>query len=141
MKNQAFMDTAFLIALIDRSDKYHNIAVECYRKLIQENWSVVVTEAILIEMGNGLSELKWRQTAWQWITGIQKSKSIFEVVPVTTEIVRKAIELYGSRLDKEWGLTDCISFIIMKERSLNFALTVDHHFEQAGFAIFMDISK
>jgi predicted nucleic acid-binding protein len=41
--------------------------------------------------------------------------------------------LYRGRPDKEWSLTDCISFVVMGERSLTEALTSDHHFEQAGF--------
>ena len=36
-------------------------------------------------------------------------------------------------MDKEWGLTDCISFIIMKKYGLFDALTSDEHFQQAGF--------
>jgi predicted nucleic acid-binding protein len=36
-------------------------------------------------------------------------------------------------MDKEWGLTDCISFVMMQERGLTTVLTVDKHFEQAGF--------
>jgi predicted nucleic acid-binding protein len=35
--------------------------------------------------------------------------------------------------DKEWSLTDCISFLLMRERGIHEALTHDHHFEQAGF--------
>jgi predicted nucleic acid-binding protein len=43
------------------------------------------------------------------------------------------VALYGARPDKEWGLTDCISFVVMEERGLTLALTTDRHFEQAGF--------
>lgn len=43
------------------------------------------------------------------------------------------LELYASRSDKEWSLTDCISFVVMRERGITDALTGDHHFEQAGF--------
>jgi uncharacterized protein len=43
------------------------------------------------------------------------------------------MELFGDRPDKDWSLTDCISFIVMEERRITEALTGDHHFEQAGF--------
>ena len=44
-----------------------------------------------------------------------------------------AIELYQNRDDKEWGLTDCSSFVTMTRRGLTAALTTDKHFRQAGF--------
>jgi hypothetical protein len=141
MKKQIFMDTAFLLAVIDSSDTYHNIAIECYQKLIKEKRSVITTEAILIEIGNGLSKFKWRQIAHQWITRIQKSNTIFKVIPITTEILNNAIELYSSRPDKEWGLTDCSSFVVMQQLDLTKALTVDRHFEQAGYKISLDIDN
>jgi len=40
---------------------------------------------------------------------------------------------YSNRLDKEWSLTDCVSFAVMQEKQINQAFTSDHHFEQAGF--------
>ncbi len=100
---------------------------------------MIITEAVLTELGNGLSKLKWRQVAHHWIKKIQNSKTIFRTVPVTTEVFDKAIELYGSRSDKEWGLTDCISFVVMKKYDLIKALTLDPHFEQAVFTMSMDI--
>jgi predicted nucleic acid-binding protein len=135
MKKQIFMDTAFLLAVVDDSDKYHEITKESYKQLIMGKWSIVTTEAILIEFGNGLSTIKWRQVAHKWLTRIRKSHTIFTVVSATREILDKAIELYGSRLDKEWGLTDCVSFVVMQEYALTKALMADHHFEQAGYEI------
>ena len=43
------------------------------------------------------------------------------------------VELYVRRPDKAWSLTDCISFVVMREHGMNEALTGDRHFEQAGF--------
>ena len=37
--------------------------------------------------------------------------------------------------DKDFSFTDCTSFILMRELKLREALTTDHHFVQAGFAI------
>jgi len=132
------MDTAFLLAVIDTSDEYHLTSKECYKKLVKGKWSVITTEAVLAELGNGLSKIKWRQIAHHWIKKIQNSRTIFRAVPMTTELLDEAVELYGSRSDKEWGVTDCISFVVMRKYNLVKALTADHHFEQAGFIISMD---
>lgn len=43
------------------------------------------------------------------------------------------MQLYQSRLDKTWDLTDCISFIVMQDQGLIDAVTVDKHFVQVGF--------
>ena len=37
------------------------------------------------------------------------------------------------RLDKEWSITDCASFLVMQERGITEALTSDRHFEQTGY--------
>jgi uncharacterized protein len=51
----------------------------------------------------------------------------------------QALELYQTRADKTWGLTDCISFIVMQQRNLTDAVTSDRHFVQAGFrALILD---
>ena len=39
----------------------------------------------------------------------------------------------ANRQDKDCSLTDCVSFVIMREAGLQEALTGDRHFEQAGF--------
>ena len=45
----------------------------------------------------------------------------------------RGLALYAARPDKEWSLTDCISFVVMADEGLSEALTGDHHFKQAGF--------
>lgn len=49
------------------------------------------------------------------------------------ELHNRSIKLYASRPDKQWSLTDCISFEVMRREGITEALTGDHHFEQAGF--------
>lgn len=48
-----------------------------------------------------------------------------------------AWSIYKSHADKQWSLTDCISFVAMRRVSITDALTFDHHFEQAGFRALM----
>jgi uncharacterized protein len=54
-------------------------------------------------------------------------------VPVNALLFERALTLFGARSDNEWGMTDCISFVVMQERNLTHALTTDGHFDQAGF--------
>jgi predicted nucleic acid-binding protein len=55
------------------------------------------------------------------------------IVSQTSKQFREALAFYALHEDKQWGLTDCASFLLMRHRKLTEALTHDHHFEQAGF--------
>jgi predicted nucleic acid-binding protein len=57
-----------------------------------------------------------------------------ELVPQTPQLFRTALALYRNRLDKNWSLTDCASFLIMEQRQITEALTHDRHFEQRGYS-------
>ena len=52
-------------------------------------------------------------------------------MPFASDTIAAAMEFYEARGDKDWSLTDCLSFAVMERRGLNEALTTDHHFEQA----------
>jgi hypothetical protein len=56
-----------------------------------------------------------------------------EILPLSEELYARALQLYNTRSDKEWGLVDCVSFIVMLDRGIQDALTSDKHFLQAGF--------
>jgi hypothetical protein len=47
------------------------------------------------------------------------------------------LRLYSDRPDKDWSLTDCTSFVVMKRLRITEALTADRHFEQAGFKVLL----
>jgi hypothetical protein len=54
-------------------------------------------------------------------------------MPASSQMLELGLDLYGSRKDKQWELTDCISFRVMQDHGITDALTADRHFEQAGF--------
>jgi predicted nucleic acid-binding protein len=58
---------------------------------------------------------------------------VLEVVPLTEDLFAEGLALFLSRPDKEWSLTDCISFMVMEKRGIRQAFTADKHFAQAGF--------
>lgn len=129
-----FLDTSFVQALLNRGDQYHADAMALLPR-VQSAAEVFVTEAVLTELGNALSTLD-RFAAVQFVDQCYQTGNI-HVVPVDTSLFRRAVELYRGRQDKEWGLTDCISFVIMQDEHLLDALTADRHFSQAGFRAIM----
>jgi hypothetical protein len=58
---------------------------------------------------------------------------LVEVIPVSEALYQRGFQLYAQRIDKDWGIIDCISFVVMQEQGLTDALTTDIHFQQAGF--------
>jgi len=56
-----------------------------------------------------------------------------EIITASSVHFEADFELFANRPDKEWSLTDCISFALMRRRDLTEALASDRHFEQAGF--------
>ncbi len=73
-----------------------------------------------------------RDLGLQIVEAIRNDKNIM-ISPASTALMDRGIALFASRADKEWGLTDCISFVVMQEHNMTDALTADHHLEQAGF--------
>lgn len=127
-----FLDTYFVQALLNQSDAYHGRAVALLPE-VKHAAEVVLTEAILVEVANALSgSPRLRPLAAAFIRRCYREPNM-TVVPVDTALLTRALELYESRGDKTWGLTDCISFIVMRDRGVTDAATGDRHFQQAGF--------
>ena len=134
--NLVYVDAAGWIALVNRRDALHTEAVRIYKQRLQEQCQFITASVVLLEVGNWLSPAPLRGLAIDLLHRIEQS-SLIEMVHVTPELYAKGWELYSNRLDKDWGMIDCISFVIMQERNLTEALTSDHHFEQAGFKVLL----
>ena len=131
-----FLDTAYVNALVNTRDQWHDAAVQWQRKLSTDKRRLVTTEFVLVEIADGLAAVRFRVQAVQVIATLQASPLV-EIIPASSRLFTAALELYRNRGDKDWGLTDCASFVVMSERGLLEALTTDDHFRQAGFRILL----
>ena len=85
-----------------------------------------------MEIGNALARPDWRALGVATLDDLRHDPGV-DVVAVDSALFERGLALYAARADKSWGLTDCISFVVMAERGLTHALTTDRHFVQAGF--------
>ncbi len=94
------------------------------------SWSSI--GGITLEIGDGYARLGRRAKGVALLERFEREAG-YRVEPITEALYRAAVDLYRSRPDKEWGLTDCVSFVLMEREKITEALTPDPHFRQAGF--------
>jgi len=129
---EAFLDTSYAVALSAPSDEYHLKAIELAKQMMLDNTRVVTTRAVLLEVGNTLCRQRFRATAVALLETLEQDPYC-ETVALSDELYARAFQLYSARPDKEWGLIDCVSFTVMRDREITAALTAGEHFQQAGF--------
>ena len=98
----------------------------------QETRPIVTTAWVLTEVADAMSSPANRPAFLRLLETLKSSQDV-KIIPTTVELFDRGVQLYAERADKEWWLTDCISFVVMADGGLADALTGDHHFEQAGF--------
>ncbi len=133
-----FLDTSYVIALFNLDAEFHGRARRWHIELRRTRRRLLTTTAVLTEIGDGFaSHNRWPLArAFLEVVCIDP---LIEVVPVDCALIERALELKRRRADKDWGLTDCVSFVVMAERSLRKALSADSDFVQAGFrALLLD---
>jgi predicted nucleic acid-binding protein len=127
-----FLDSAYPIALASSTDQHHPAAATVATSLMAKPKRLVTTRAVLLEIGSALARPQFRSLAVELLRSFERDPQL-EIVAMDDGLYRRGFELFQSRPDKTWSLTDCVSFVVMDERGMTHALTSDQHFEQAGF--------
>lgn len=133
MPERTFVDSLFVIALVNRRDQYHRQALALAASFRGEQ--LLTTDAVLLEIGNGLAR-SFKQEAVEILEQLMAADEL-KIVHLTPDLFEQAFHLYKTREDKKWGLVDCVSFVVMKDEGARSALTFDSHFLQAGFEVLM----
>jgi predicted nucleic acid-binding protein len=124
-----FADTFYFLGLLNRADEAHG---RCVRFSQEYRGDIVTTDYIIVEVADALSAPAYRLGAARFLHALQRN-AWAQVIAGSRELLQRGLELYAARPDKEWSLTDCISFVVMADSGITDAATGDHHFAQAGF--------
>jgi len=126
---RVFADTHYFLALLGAREKCHVAAVEASR---DPRLRLVTTEWVLAEFGDAYCHPKDRADFTALYRSLIKDSRV-KIIPGDTRLFKRGVDLFEQRRDKEWSLTDCLSFVVMRDEGISKALTGDKHFEQAGF--------
>ncbi len=122
-----FADTFYFQARVNRHDQHHARVLAWSQS---HTAPLVTTDLVLVELANSLAASRFRPLVQDYF-GLLRQQ--IDVIPANRTRLERALRLYHQHDDKTWSLTDCLSFVVMREHRISEALTGDHHFEQAGF--------
>jgi uncharacterized protein len=128
-----FLDTGAIYALADRNDADHAAVRAIY---LQTERRFVTHDLVLVEAFSLLTKRLHKPAALQTIGALRRSSRV-EIVPLSANLLDAAWARCERFADKEWDWIDCASFELMERRGLREALSLDHHFRQAGFILFV----
>ena len=124
-----FADSFYFMAMLNGNDKAYDRAMAVLDQLAGR---LVTTEFVLLEVADAYADPADRAAFLELFEELKVDPKVM-VESASSDLLRAGLDLYRRRPDKEWSLTDCISFVVMQRHSISESLTGDHHFEQAGF--------
>jgi uncharacterized protein len=93
---------------------------------------MVTTAWVLTELADAMSNPQDRNEFIETLKDLRANPRV-RILPAEQSLFDDGIHMFAARIDKQWSLTDCISFVVMQREGIVEALTGDQHFEQAGF--------
>ena len=113
-----FADTGGWAAWANGRDVFHEAAKQVVSAVWDDGGRLVTTSFVLVELTALFVRMKIpKPHQVEFFDRLAADPSVV-VVPVTPVIEAEAWALWRSRLDKDWTLTDCASFVVMQQRGL-----------------------
>lgn len=131
--NRCFADTFYFLALLNRRDGDHARVVAFNQGFRRP---IITTDWVLTEVADAMAASPQRHAYLGFLQFLRARKDV-RIVRASAAWFDHGVALYSARGDKQWSLTDCISFAAMKRYGLKDVLSADHHFEQAGFRLLL----
>ncbi len=124
-----FADTFFFLAAVNPDDAAPDRGMQ-----FSDNYDgpLLTTAWVITELADALASREQRHAFREFHESLATDARV-EILPADQALFERGLKLCFERPDKDWSLTDCVSFVVMKEREVADAATGDHHFDQAGF--------
>ena len=130
--NTVFVDTGYVLALELSNDQNHRAASKHWRGLRKRLPPLVTTSYVFDEVVTYFNGRGYHAKAVEVGNRLLTSPSV-QFVQVDEELFREGWHYFQQHQDKDYSLTDCISFVVMKRLKIVIAFAFDQHFVQAGF--------
>ena len=133
MKEKIFVDTGAFLALLDASDPYHASAGEVFGNFHNSGAELCTIDYVLDELFTIMRCT--RRLPVERVLAFANNIELadIEVFGISKDVFKDALKLMVKYSDQYFSMTDCVSFIVMKDLKIKKTLTTDKHFTIAGF--------
>jgi uncharacterized protein len=130
------VDSSAFKANYDSDDDFHDNAAELMRTVAarKSNITYFVTTDYVLDEAVTLTRFASSHSKAVELIDAARNSRFLQIVYSDEQLFSEGVELFKSHKDKEWSLTDCISFATMNKLDVKTAFTFNAHFRQAGFA-------
>ena len=126
------MDTIYILSLEIQNDSAHQRVLQNWANLAKSNAFLVTTTYVFDEVVTVFNSRNLHYKAVEVGNRLLESPDL-ELIQIDQTLFDRGWQYFQKHKDKSYSLTDCLSFIVMQEREIVTALTLDNHFSQAGF--------
>ena len=130
--NAVFVDTGYLLALELSNDINHQAALQHWQRVSLSLPPLVTTSYVFCEIVTFLNSRGFHSKAVEVGNTLLRSPSV-HFIQVDEALFNEGWEFFQKHHDKQFSLTDCISFVVMRREGIGTAYAFDKHFSQAGF--------
>lgn len=132
-----FVDSSAFKANYDSGDNYHEEAAELMRKIAARETEVssFMTTDYVLDEAVTLTRFAHSHSKAVELAEATLASKFMKVIYSDEGLFSDGMRIFKQHSDKEWSLTDCVSFAAMRKYDVRTAFTFDSHFKQFGFAI------
>ena len=127
-----FVDTSFLVALLDEDDPMYAEAVRLWQRVEAEQLSVLTSNYVLVE---ACAVLQRRLGVPAMRRLVRQILDPVALEGVTRDDHERAVEALLVADRRNLSLVDCVSFEVMRRLDIRECLAFDRHFAEQGFVV------
>ncbi len=130
----AFVDTGAWIALLVQKDQHHAVARDFFHSIARDV-RLVTSNYVLSETLTWLAYHGMRETAFRFKEMVDASEHLKRLTMawVTEETHGYAYRIFEEWDDQDFSFCDCTSFVLARQREVDFVFGFDRHFRSLGF--------
>lgn len=131
---KTFVDTGAWYAVADTADQFHSIAVKHFNCLLSNKVLLYTTNLVIHETVMLLSRKVSKSAAILFLDTIYNDENV-SIVENQKTIEKRGFRIFKKYDDQDFSITDCVSFVVLKDLKIKRVFSFDRHFSIMKFTL------